>query len=278
MDTSFTEAHGKYFRDLLLERSAIVLDASKTYLIEARLQSLARNEGLNSLDELAERLQGQPYCSLHQSVVEALTTGETSWFRDHHPFELLSNVIIPELVESRAMSQKLTFWSAACASGQEPYTVAMILKERFPDLSTWDVQCLATDLSSKMIARTRDGIYNQLEVNRGLPAAMLVKYMRKKGTGWQIADEIRKMVDAREMNLMSSWTTLPVDIDVIFLRNVMIYFDIETKKEILSKVRRVLAPDGYLFLGGAETTLNLDDGFERLTEHCGSCYRLRKAA
>jgi chemotaxis protein methyltransferase CheR len=195
-------------------------------------------------------------------VVDALTINETSFFRDAHPFEALRTHILPELIEKRRASRTLRIWCAACSSGQEPYSVALTIKEHFPELAGWRVELVGTDLSPTMLDRAREGRYSRLEVNRGLPARLLVKYFEQDGTDYRIDDSVRRMVTFRPHNLASPWPSLP-QTDVVFMRNVLIYFGLETKREILTKVKRVLRPDGYLLLGGAETTVHVDDTFTR---------------
>lgn len=263
-----------YICKLVRDRSAIVLEPGKEYLAESRLLPLARSEGCSSLADLVQRLRAQPANGLHQKVVEAMTTNETSFFRDVHPFEALKKVILPELMDKRQGERKLNFWCAASSSGQEPYTIALVLREYFPILQNWTVRFLATDLAVEMMERARAGRYSQLEVNRGMPAALLVKYFQRQGVEWQIKDELRRMVEFRQMNLVDTWMSMP-EMDIIFMRNVLIYFDVPTKKAILAKVRRLLRPGGYLFLGAAETTLNLDESFERVQLDKAGCYRLR---
>jgi len=260
---SLSDADFSYVRDLVYQQAAIVIETEKNYLVEARLSPLVRRHGFGSLAELVEKLRSQPSNGLRWNVVEAMTTNETSFFRDVHPFELLKKNVLPELIERRAALRQLNIWCAAASSGQEPYTILMTLRETFPELSTWRVNFLATDISQEVLERCREGCYSQLEVNRGMPAPLLVKYFQKIGTEWQIKEELRRMIDFRQMNLAQAWPVLP-SMDVIFMRNVLIYFDAQTKKDILARVRRILKPDGYFFLGGAETTLNIDDSFKRV--------------
>ena len=264
-----------YVRRLVLEQSAIVLEEDKGYLVESRLLTLARREGFASLDLLVQKLQAEPVGGLHRQAVEAMTTNETSFFRDFNPFEALKKFIVPDLIGRRAAERALVFWCAACSSGQEPYSLAMLIRENFPQLASWRIGILATDLSTDVLARAREGRYSQLEVNRGLPASLLVEYFQKRGCDWFIRDDIRNMVDYRVLNLASAWPLLP-PMDVIMIRNVLIYFGMEAKKEILAKVRRVLKPDGYFFLGAAETTFSIDDSFERVQFDRATCYRLRR--
>jgi chemotaxis protein methyltransferase CheR len=205
-----------------------------------------------------------------------MTTNETSFFRDVHPFEALRRTLLPELIDRRRAARRLTIWSAACSTGQEPYSVAMLLREHFPETAQWSVRIFATDLAQEVLERARAGVFTQLEVNRGLPAPLLVRYFRQDGTDWQITPEIRDMVQFEEMNLIEPWPALP-DFDVVLLRNVLIYFDGESKQRVLRNLRQVLRPDGVLLMGGAETTLNLDDAYERLPIDRAGCFRLRAA-
>jgi len=269
------ESELTFVRNFIREQAAIVLEPEKSYLIEARLQPLARRAGFSSLGELVATLRTKRHTELQRKVIEAMTTNETSWFRDRHPFEALKNLVIPSLMEKRAKQKALTFWCAASSSGQEPYSVLMVISEHFPQLlKSWKFRFIATDISHEMLRRTRDGTYSQIEINRGLPAPLLVRYFEKKGLYWQVKEELRKRIELRELNLAGTWPALP-PIDVIFMRNVLIYFDVETKKQILAKVRRVMRPDGCFFLGGAETTVHLDDSFERIPAAKTGCYRLK---
>ncbi len=261
----------EYVQELVYKRSAIVLDAGKEYLVEARLSTVARDEGFASIDHLVAELRRTRANDLHRKVIEAMTTNETAFFRDVHPFEALRLQLIPELMQRRGAQRQLTIWCAACSSGQEPYTIAMLLREYFPALAGWQVRILGTDLSIEVLERAKAARYRQAEVNRGLPATFLVKYFRRQNVEWQMVDDIRSAVEFRELNLNEAWSGVPT-CDLVFMRNVLIYFDVETKKAILAKLRRVLRPDGYLFLGGAETTMNLDDTYQRLALPKSGCY------
>ena len=263
-----------YISTMVRDRSAIVLDHGKEYLIEARLLPLARQRGTGTVAGLVHELRQAPAGPLRDLVVEAMTTNETSFFRDVHPFAALSDHILPDLVRARGGERSLNIWCAACSSGQEPYSIAMLIHDIVGADSAWRVRLLATDLSPAMLARTREGVYSQFEVNRGLPVTMLVRHFRKEGLHWQIEEPLRRMIETRLVNLHNDLPSMP-SMDIIFLRNVLIYFDIETKRQILARVRRVLRPDGYLMLGGAETTLNLDDAFERVQIGRAPVYRLR---
>jgi chemotaxis protein methyltransferase CheR len=270
-----TPANFDFVRMLVRQRAAIVLAPDKAYLAETRLSSLAWQEGLSSVDHLLARLRSGPDDGLQRKVVEAMTTNETSFFRDLHPFEALRQTVLPELVQRRPAAVGLHLWSAACASGQEPYSLAMLVHEHFPTLAAGRLRIIASDLSTEMLDRARQGVYSQMEVNRGLPARLLVKYFQKHGQDWQIKDDVRRLVEFRPINLVGAWPALPA-LDVVLLRNVLIYFDVATKKQILGKVRQLLRPDGCLILGGAETTINLDDAFERVTAGRSGYYRLRQ--
>lgn len=271
---SLTQRDVDYVRELVYRQSAIVLNADKGYLVNARLTSVAMATGSSSVTHLVERLRTEPPHGLQQQVVEALTTNETSFFRDIHPFEMLRTLVLPEMAARRAPARRLNIWSAGCSSGQEVYTIAMLLQQEFPELATWQIRLIATDLSVAMVERTRAGRFGQLEVNRGLPARYL-GFFGRDGGHWRINERTRAMVDAFPMNLVAPWPRTLPRMDVVFLRNVLIYFDTETKRKVLGRVRDILNPDGFLFLGGAETTLNLDDGFERIPELNAGCYRLR---
>jgi chemotaxis protein methyltransferase CheR len=257
---------------LVRDRSAIVLEPGKEYLVETRLAPVARQYEFDSICDLIARLRSPAEVELRARVVEAMATTETSFFRDLAPFDTLRKTVLPELIAARGSEKRLNVWSAACSTGQEPYSVALLLREHFPELAGWQVNVLATDLSTEVLDRARAGLYTQAEANRGLPAKLMVKYFRQDGTGWRLADDVRRAVEFREMNLIRPWPPLP-KMDIVFLRNVMIYFDVDTKKAILSRVARVLAPDGYLILGAAETTLNLDDSFRRAEALKGGFYR-----
>ena len=271
---SITAPDFDYIQRLVRAQAGLVLEAGKEYLAESRLLPAARKEGLNSIEDLVARLRSRPVDGLHRRVVEAMTINETSFFRDFHPFELLRKFVLPDLVLRRQAEQTITIWCAASSSGQEPYTVAMLLREHFPGLLSWRLRIIASDLSEEILARARQGRYSQLEVNRGLPASYLVKYFTKQGSEWQLKDEVRRMVEFQGINLTAPWPPLPI-MDIIFMRNVLIYFEVDNKKLILSRVRRLLRDDGTLFLGGAETTLNLDDSFARSELERSGCYHLR---
>jgi chemotaxis protein methyltransferase CheR len=264
-----------YISKLVLEMSAIVLEPGKEYLVESRIQPLALKEGFASIEELVKKMQLNPRNGFCAKVVEAMTTNETSFFRDIHPFETLKGFVFPDLIEKRKDTKELNIWCGASSSGQEPYTLAILMRENFPQLQSWKINYIASDISNEMLDRCRNGVYSQLEVNRGLPATMMVKYFERHGTEWQIKEDMRKMIDFRITNLSDNWPIMP-KLDLVMMRNVLIYFDVEMKKVILGKIKKLLKPDGYMFLGAAETTLNLDESFERMNYKQSGCYRIRQ--
>lgn len=252
-----------YVSDLVRREAAIVLTPGKEYLVEARLTELARAAGASDVSDYVSILRTKGTPAQRMAVVEALTTNETSWFRDGAPFDVLRSTVVPQLLAAPGRRSRLNIWSAACSSGQEAYTIAMIMADHaLPRGVTADI--LGTDISQEMLDRTASGSYSQLEIGRGLPAPMMVKHFKRAGTQWQVSDQLRSMVRVRKLNLAAPFPPLPL-FDIVFLRNVLIYFDAATKRSILQRVRRVLNPDGYLFLGGAETTLGIDDGWTRET-------------
>lgn len=254
----------EYIRNLVREATAIALDPSKVYLINARLLPVARDAGLGSVLELIRHLRSRPFGPLHSRAVESIVTTETSFFRDFFPFEALRQEVIPGLIDGQpTLGRSLTVWCAGCSSGQEPYSLAMLLTEWFPQLSAWNLRILASDVSRSMLERSRAGLYSQTEVNRGLPAPLLVKYFAQQGTSWQISDRIRRMVRFFHHNLARDAPAVP-PVDILIMRNVLIYFDVDTKRMVLDRVRRHLRPGGLLMLGTAETTLNLDERFQRV--------------
>jgi len=252
-------------RSLVLERSAIALDG-KEYLVEARLAPLVEREGLGSVADLA-RLLRSGSTRLSDEVVEAMTTNETSFFRDVHPFEALRTSIMPSLLDANG---RVDLWSAGAATGQEAYSIALMVAEHFP--SRPGISILATDLSRAVLERAKAGVFTQMEVNRGLPAALLVKYFERSGREWCLRPQVRSQVTFKQLNLVGSLASVP-PMDIIMLRNVLIYFEPAVKKQVLDKVARVLRPGGYLFLGSAETTYGVHDGFERLELGRAICYR-----
>lgn len=246
-----------FLAGLVKARSGIVLTADKGYMLETRLGPLLRRDGIASLDALALRLRSPREESLTADVVEALTTNESSFFRDGKPFEHLKR-LLPALASARPAGQPIRIWSAACSSGQEAYSVAMIVAELAPTLGGRRVEILGTDLSREMVDRARDGLFTQFEVQRGMPVQMLVKYFRQEGQRWRVAPELRAMTRWQTFNLLEDARGLG-RFDVIFCRNVLIYFDAPTKTRVLAMLAGMLAADGVVYLGGAETVLGLTD-------------------
>jgi len=261
-----------FVRDLVRRESAIVLDAGKEYLVESRLTPLARHAGEGDVNAYVRSLQVRHDPVRSRQVVEALTTNETSWFRDADPFTALRTEVLPELAKART-NRQLRIWCAACSSGQEPYSVVMSALDT-PAVAGWKLDVVATDLNEEVLQRARRGTYSQLEVNRGLPATTLVKHFTREGASWRISPVVSSAVTFRPLNLMRPFPPMGT-FDVVFLRNVLIYFDLPTKRDILRRVRRVLSPDGYLFLGAAEMTMGVDDSWQRVPAGRSSVYRIR---
>lgn len=272
--TTLTPDLISYVCTLVRGRAAIELEAAKAYLIEARLTPLAKRSGFASLADMIRGLQTKPQPDLQQQVVEAMTTNETSFYRDAHPFEALRTVLVPEHLKAAAQRRTLNIWSAACSTGQEAYSIAMLLDDQFPELASWKVQIVGTDLSDEVLSKARSGCFSQIEINRGLPVKLLTKYFRREGLQWQIAPEIRARAQFNKLNLIENWPAMPL-MDIVFLRNVLIYFAPEVKRMILQKMRKVMAPRAALFLGAAETTLGIDDSFERIQVASSVFYRLK---
>jgi chemotaxis protein methyltransferase CheR len=264
----------EYLRQFLATHSAIQLDESKGYLAESRLTPLAYREGLDSVQDLLAQIRQTSFCDLHRKVLDAMMNNETWFFRDHLPFEVLRKVIIPELMADRTAMRRLNFWSAASSSGQEAYSIAMMITEEFGGLPGWSISILGTDLSTAILERARAGRYSQLEINRGLPAKYLAKYFTREGQDWVLSPEIRNRVEFRPLNLCGPWSNLP-RFDVVFFRNVLIYFEVEKKREIFSRLVSAMKPDGYLLLGAAETTYGLSDCFARISWDKTAYYRTK---
>jgi len=265
-----------YLQGLLLRRTGTVLEAGKEYVVEARLHGLSLAEGFRSVSALLEGLQTEEESGkLHGKVAEAMLNGETSFFRDLYPFEAMREILLPEVIAKREATRLLHIWCAAAASGQEAYSIAMLLLEHFPQLAGWRIRLIASDVSETMLARARAGVFNQMEVNRGLPARLMLKYFECVGAEWRIHPHVRQMVEFQHINLAAPWPSLP-QMDFIFLRNVLLYFNLETRKSILTNVGRTLRPEGYLFLGGGETSLITDRSFESVRTGKAVCYRIRK--
>lgn len=263
--STMTSAQFDQFCVLVRKESAIVLEPGKEYLVESRLAPIARREGFDSVGALLQKVVSSPSIALRAAVLDAMTTNETSFFRDVHPWHALKTEILPELIEARRATRKLTIWCAACSSGQEPYSLAMLLQDEFPELArTWNIRIVGTDISPSMVARCGEGLFSQLEVNRGLPAALLPRYFTREGLHFRIDPSLRKMLDVRLGNLLSMQPVMQFgDIDLVMIRNVLIYFDDATKKKIISDIRARLRPDGILMLGSSEIAAGNGTNFTR---------------
>ena len=257
----------EFLRKLLKERSGLDLSADKQYLVESRLVPLARKAGLPGIPELVAKMKNGAE-ALTVEVVEAMTTNETFFYRDKVPFDHLRDTILPMLMESRASRKTLRIWSAACSTGQEPYSIAMCLKEKAAMLQGWRIEIVATDLSQEVLEKSKAGIYSQFEVQRGLPIQLLVKYFTQIGELWQISSEIRSMVQHKQLNLLQDFTHLG-KFDVIFCRNVLIYFDQDTKINIFDRMSKIIEPDGMLMLGAAESVVGITDAFRPVADKRG---------
>jgi chemotaxis protein methyltransferase CheR len=257
----------EYLRKILKDQSGLDLSADKQYLIESRLLPLARKAGMPGITELVQKMRSGSTVFTSQ-VVEAMTTNETFFFRDKVPFDHFRESIMPEIIKARGTRKSIRIWCAAGSTGQEPYSLAMCLKEMGAALSGWRLEILATDLSQEVIEKSKAGIYSQFEVQRGLPIQMLVKYFKQTGELWQINADMRAMVQHRQLNLLHDFSQLGV-FDVIFCRNVLIYFDQETKVNIFNRLAKAIEPDGFLVLGAAETVVGLTDVFKPFPERRG---------
>jgi len=257
----------EYLRKLLKDQSGLDLSADKQYLIESRLLPLSRKCGVPGIGELVQKMKGGS-SSITSQVVEAMTTNETFFFRDKVPFEHFRDTIMPEALKARANRKSIRIWCAAGSTGQEPYSLAMSLKEMGATLAGWRVEIIATDLSTEVLEKSKSGVYSQFEVQRGLPIQLLVKYFKQNGELWQISPELRAMVQHRQLNLLHDFSQLGT-FDVIFCRNVLIYFDQDTKAAIFERLVKPLEPDGMLMLGAAESVVGITDAFKPYPEKRG---------
>jgi chemotaxis protein methyltransferase CheR len=256
-----TPSDYEYLRKLLKERSGLDLSADKQYLVESRLVPLARRAGLTDIPELVKKIKGGGADALITEVVEVMTTNETFFFRDKIPFDHMRATILPALTQARANRRALRIWSAACSTGQEPYSIAMLLKEADKMLAGWRIEIVATDLSQSVLEKSKAGLFSQFEVQRGLPIQMLIKHFTQVGELWQLNADIRGMVQHRQLNLLQDFSQLGT-FDVIFCRNVLIYFDQHTKAATFERLAKQLEPDGVLMLGAAESVVGITDAFK----------------
>ncbi|RJF79478.1 chemotaxis protein CheR [Azospirillum cavernae] len=249
------------FSTLLKQRSGLVLTRDKAYLLESRLMPVARKWNMKGLEELAITVRTRKDEALLRDITEAMTTNESSFFRDQKPFDQFRQLVLPRLMATRAAKRSIRIWSAACSSGQEAYSLAMILNDEAAKLAGWRVEIVGTDISAEMVERSKAGVYTQFEVQRGLPITMLVKHFKQNGDKWQISPQLRQMASFREWNLLGDLSALG-QFDIVFCRNVLIYFDGPTKGKVLEGIARQMPQDGVLYLGGAETVLGITDKFK----------------
>lgn len=256
----------EFFRGFLRDKSGLALPDGKDYLLESRLMPLARNAGMRTLDQLVEKLRQPGNDNMRKAVVDAMTTNESLFFRDKLPFDAFVSSVLPNLHAARPPGRPLRIWSAAASTGQEPFSLAMLVRENLAKVPGRSIEIVATDLSSEALDRARKGTFSQFEVQRGLPVQYLMKYFAKVGDNWQISDEILRMVKFNEFNLLDPLAPLGV-FDVIFCRNVLIYFDLPTKVTVLDRLSHALTPDGFLVLGGAETVVGITERFRPAQHH-----------
>ncbi len=250
----------EYIAKLVKERSGIVLTREKEYLLESRLEPVARNHGMQSVDDVADALRKGAQSVLAGDVIEAMTTNETFFFRDRTPFDLFKNEMLPHMKQARGAEKKLRIWCAAASMGQEPYSLGMLLKED-PVMAGWKIDILGTDISNEALEKAKSGLYSQFEVQRGLPVQLLVKYFKQHGDLWQLDSAVRAMVQYRNFNLLNSFS-VHGRFDIVFCRNVLIYFDQPTKRDILERIAKQMPDDGFLVLGAAETVIGITNMFK----------------
>ena len=251
-----------FLRGLVAAHSGNVIAPRQVYMLEQRLNPLAQKSGLEGVQELVLQLRHTNNPALSRRVAEAVTVNESSFFRDLHMFDALRKTILPDLIRKNQGTRSLRIWCAACSSGQEPYSTAMVIQEHFPNLANWNVEIVATDYSEEMLAKSRSGQYTQLEINRGLPTNTLVKFFDRTGSLWQAKKVLREMIEHRRMNLTRPWPSLGT-FDIVMIRNVLIYFDQATKNDVLNRVTNLLSPEGYMFIGSSESLIGLGLPFTR---------------
>lgn len=256
------------FQSLLKKTSGLAIGEDKVYLLESRLRTIVNDNGLASLKELASKIKMSPTSELAWAVVEAMTTNETSFFRDNRPFNLFKDVVMPAIMQKNQATKHVRIWSAACSSGQEAYSLAMIIKEQGWEAQGWKFEIIGTDISQEIVNTAKEGIYSQFEVQRGLPIQMLMKYFSQENEKWKLSDTIKSMVQYRTFNLLEPMSLMG-KFDIVFCRNVLIYFDRETKGDVLDRIEKITNSGGYLFLGGAETILGVTDRFVAVDGHRG---------
>ncbi|HEX4320435.1 MAG TPA: protein-glutamate O-methyltransferase CheR [Acidobacteriaceae bacterium] len=268
--SSSSSADYAFLRALVFDQSQNVLDPSRDYLFETRLAKLLRNQGMTHIEELVQHLRLKRDPNLERSIAEAMTINETSFFRDSRPFELLRTELLPALIENRRNARTLRIWSAACSTGQEAYSTGMLLLEHFQQLANWNIKIEGTDISSEVVHRCQSGTYHRIEMNRGLPARNIVRFFDHHGEDWTVKPELKRLCSFRVANLCGNQLPFTERFDLIFLRNVMLYFSQESRKKLLANVHRLLAPDGLLFLGSSEQPA--DPSIWTPTLAGGTCY------
>lgn len=264
----------KFIAEMIFQQSAMVLDDKKKYLVDSRLTRVMNEEFLWTPAELIAKLKEPSGLKLRAKVVDAMTVNETSFFRDGHPFEELRQDILPNIIKSRAKEKQINIWCAASSTGQEPYSIAMTIKQHFPELASWRVKVTASDISDRVLDQARAGRYSQLEVNRGLNPTMLNKFFVRENDHWTASKDLKGILEFKKLNLAEPFVGLP-KFDIVFIRNVLIYFNVETKKDIIAKIARVMRPDGVILLGTAETMLGISDEFERRSGSRSAVYNLK---
>jgi len=281
MNAELSSSDFGFVRELLRQQAAVSLTQDDLCLVQRRLRPVAEAYGFATLAQLIARLkgpnqasQGPNQASLQRDVVESLITTDASFFPDGHPFDALRTEVLPQLAAARGSEQRLNIWCAACSTGQDPYTIAMIIREYFPAMRQWQIRILGTDLSAPIIDRARAGVYTPIEVNRGLPASLRAKYLTRTGAGWRPVDDIQRMVRFEHLNLLDRWNPALL-FDIVFLRNVLIYFDAQDRRTVVARVRGSMRPNGYLFLGGAEAGLSVGDKFHRVAAGQANCFQLQ---
>ncbi|MFN4008881.1 MAG: CheR family methyltransferase [Pannonibacter sp.] len=271
-----TPTEYEFLKRFLKERSGLVLSDDKQYLVESRLVPVARKNNIDTLSGLVMAMQRGGNAVLANAVVEAMTTNESFFFRDKTPFEHFNNIMLPAMLEKRASSRSVKIWCAAASTGQEPYSLGICLKEAAHKVAGWRFRILGTDLSSEVLEKAKAGIYSQFEVQRGLPIQMLLKYFAQQGDLWQINPDLRAMIEWRKLNLLENFSHLG-EFDIVFCRNVLIYFDQQTKIDILQRIAKMMPEDGFLVLGAAETVVGLTDAFQPVAGQRG-LYQLKQSA
>ncbi len=258
------------YKDLLKKKSGLVLSQDKAYLIESRLNPVAKKWGYADIGEMTKVMRGVPQPDLVNDIIEAMTTNETSFYRDIKPFDIFKDIVLPYFKNKPGQGQKLRIWCAAASSGQEPYSLAMLLKENEAKMPGWKYEIVATDISHEILAQAKEGVYSQFEVQRGLPITHLMKYFKQDGDRWSINQDVKSMIQYKYFNLLDGMQSLG-KFDVIFCRNVLIYFDAPTKKDVMERASAQMADDGFFFLGGAETVLGVTDAYKAVP-NCRGLY------